>query len=206
MKSFYYVILLLSLIVFSFTSCADNDIRNNGYLCKYLLLYSGPEDYLIEVTDSGVMTIYSGYLNDDFYDKVLYEDRKMTESLYNYKFFKEVCTTETRRLTPAEFERLKKCVSKIEDVKLINPFVQSMWRDIEFHVVIINENKSVFVYIPSEDFSNFLKTLLELTHREWTGHYGRKLRVDYKEHRVHECQVPDSIKKSCWKRIKEWFE
>ena len=205
MKRFYGFI-LLSMMVSLLTTCTNTEKQREGYLCKYLLLYSGPEDYLIEVTDSGVMTISSGYLNDDFYDKVLYEDRKMTESLYDYKFLKEVRTKETRRLTPAEFERLKKCVYKIEDVKLINPFVQSMWRDIEFHVVIINENKSVFVYIPSEDFSNFLKTLLELTHREWTGHYGRELRVDYKEHRVHECQVPDSIKKSCWKRIKEWFE
>lgn len=205
MKRFYGFI-LLSVMVSLLMTCTNTEKQREGYLCKYLLLDSGPEDYLIEVTDSGVMTISSGYLNDDFYDKVLYEDRKMTESLYDYKFLKEVRTKETRRLTPAELERLKKWVYKIEDVKLINPFVQSMWRDIEFHVVIINENKSVFVYIPSEDFSNFLKTLLELTHREWTGHYGRKLRVDYKEHRVHECQVPDSIKKSCWKRIKDWFE
>lgn len=125
------------------TACVDNDRPNNGYLCKYLLLNLGNQegDYLIEVTDSGVMTISSGYLNDDFYDKVLYEDSKMTESLYDYKFLKEVRTKETRRLTPVEFERLKKCVNKIEDVKLINPFVLSMWRDIEFHVVIINENK-----------------------------------------------------------------
>lgn len=190
------------------TACVDNDRPNNGYLCKYLLLnlYNQEGDYLLEVTDSGVMTISSGYLNDDFYDKVLYEDSKMTESLYEYKFLKEVRTKETRRLTPVEFERLKKCVNKIEDVRLVNPFIQSIWLDIEIHIVIINENKSVFVYIPSEDFSEFLKTLLELTHREWKDHYGRELRVDYKEHRVHECQVPDSIKKSCWKRIKDWFE
>ena len=190
------------------TACVDNDRPNNGYLCKYLLLNLGNQegDYLIEVTDSGVMTISSGYLNDDFYDKVLYEDSKMTESLYDYKFLKEVRTKETRRLTPVEFERLKKCVNKIEDVRLVNPFIQSIWLDIVIHIVIINENKSVFVYIPSEDFCEFLKTLLELTHREWKDHYGRELRVDYKEHRVHECQVPDSIKKSCWKRIKDWFE
>ena len=202
----FYVIILLSVIVSLLTTCINNEKQREGYLCKYLLLYSGPEDYLIEVTDSGVMTIYSGYLNDDFYDKVLYEDSKMTESLYDYKFLKEVRTKETRRLTPVEFERLKKCVNKIEDVRLVNPFIQSIWLDIEIHIVIINENKSVFVYIPSEDFSEFLKTLLELTHREWKDHYGRELRVDYKEHRVHECQVPDSIKKSCWKRIKDWFE
>ena len=205
MKRFYGFI-LLSVMVSLLTTCINNEKQREGYLCKYLLLYSGPEDYLIEVTDSGVMTIYSGYLNDDFYDKVLYEDRKMTESLYNYKFFKEVRTKETRRLTPAEFERLKKCVYKIEDVRLVNPFVQGDWKDVHIHIIIINEDKSVFIYVPSEDFSEFLKTLLELTHREWTGHYGRKLRLDYKESLVHECQVPDSIKKSCWKRIKDWFE
>ena len=53
------------------TACVDNDRPNNGYLCKYLLLnlYNQEGDYLIEVTDSGVMTISSGHLNDDFYDR-----------------------------------------------------------------------------------------------------------------------------------------
>lgn len=204
----FYGFILLSVMVLSLTTCIDNDRQNNGYMCRYLLVNLGnlDGDYLIDVTDSGVMTISSGYLNDDFYDKVLYEDSKMTESLYEYKFLKEVRTKETRRLTPVEFERLKKCVNKIEDVRLVNPFIQSIWLDIEIHIVIINENKSVFVYIPSEDFSEFLKTLLELTHREWKDHYGRELRVDYKEHRVHECQVPDSIKNSCWEKVKGWFD
>lgn len=203
MKSFYYFILLLSLIVFSFTSCADNDIRNNGYLCKYLLLDLGLPggDYLIEVTDSGVMTISSGLLSDDFYNKVFREYEKMTEPLYDCKCFKEVCTTETRRLTPAEFERLKKCVSKIENVKLVNPFAISNYNDIYSHMIIINDNKLAFVNIPSEDFSEFLKTLLELTHREWTDRYGRKLRLDYDERWVYE----GHRKKSCWERIKDWF-
>ncbi|MDE6152428.1 MAG: hypothetical protein K2G12_10660 [Prevotella sp.] len=186
----------------------DNDGQNNGYLCKYLLLDLGkPEgDYLFEVTDSGIMTISSGDLNDDFYDKVLYEDSMMEESLYDYNFLKEVRTKDTIRLSSAELERLRNCIYKIKDVKLVNPFVQSIWRDIETHMVIINENKSVFVYIPSEDFSEFLKTLLELTHREWKDHYNSEILLDYKEHRVHECQVPDSIDKSCWQRIKEWFD
>ena len=91
-------------------------------------------------------------------------------------------------------------------MRLVNPFVQSSWKDAEAHIIVVNGNKSVFVMIPSEDFSEFLKTLFELTHREWRDYYGRELRLDYKESLVHECQVPDSIKKYCWKRIKEWFE
>ena len=123
------------------TACVDNDRPNNGYLCKYLLLnlYNQEGDYLIEVTDSGVMTISSGWFSDDFYDKVLYEDKKMTGSLYDCDFFMETLTKETRRLTPAEFERLKSCISKIEDVKLVNPFVEYMWSDVYIHSCLCSD-------------------------------------------------------------------
>ena len=200
----FYGFILLSAMFLSLTTCVDNDIRNNGYLCKYLLLDLGLPggDYLIEVTDSGVMTISSGLLSDDFYNKVFREYEKMTEPLYDCTFFKEVCTKETRRLTPAEFERLKKCVSKIEDVKLVNPFAISNYNDIYSHMIIINDNKLAFVHIPSEDFSDFLKTLLELTHREWKDRYGEEIELDYDERWVYE----GHRNKSCWERIKGWFE
>ena len=203
-----YVFILLSVMVISLTTCIDNDRQNNGYMCRYLLVNLGDldGDYLIDVTDSGVMTISSGRLSDDLYEKILYEDKKMTESLYDYIFFKEVRTKETIKLTPVELGRLRKCISKIENVRLVNPFVQSSWKDAEAHIIVVNGNKSVFVMIPSEDFSEFLKTLFELTHREWRDYYGRELRLDYKESLVHECQVPDSIKKSCWEKVKGWFD
>ena len=207
MKRFYGFI-LLSVMVLSLTTCIDNDRQNNGYMCRYLLVNLGDldGDYLIDVTDSGVMTISSGHLSDDFYEKVLCEDKKMTESLYDYKFFKEVCTTETRKLTPAELGRLRKCISKIKDVRLVNPFVQGMWKDTEAHIIVVNGNKSVFVMIPSEDFSEFLKTIRELTPKEWKKRYERKLSLNYDERWVHKCQRPDSIKKSCWEKVKGWFD
>ena len=203
MKRFYGFILLL-VMVLSLPMCTSTEKQGKGYLCKYFLVGFGKPrgDYLIEVTDSGVMTISSGWFSDDFYDKVLYEDKKMTGSLYDCDFFMETLTKETRRLTPAEFERLKSCISKIEDVKLVNPFVEYMWSDVYIHMILINENKSVFIDVPSEDFSEFLKTLLELTHKEWKNHSGEEIELDYDERWVYE----GHRKKSCWERIKGWFE
>ncbi|MCM1078561.1 MAG: hypothetical protein NC344_09580 [Bacteroidales bacterium] len=205
----YYYFILLSAIALSLTACVDNEKRYKGYLCKYLLIDLGALDcdYLIEVTDSGVMTISSGELRHDFYTKILYEDEKMTESLYTYPYLETINSKDTVKLTQAELVRLKKSISKITDVKLINPFIQSGWKDTFANMVIINGNKSVFVYIPSEEFSEFLTTIMELTRKEWKDHYGIRLSFDYNEKWVHECQRKKRIRcVSCWERIKERFD
>lgn len=204
----FYGFILLSAMLLSLTTCVDNDKQDGGYICKYFLLRNGEYDsnYLIEVTDSGIMTFSVGPRSEDLYDKILYEDVEMTESLYEYRFLKEVKDKETTRLTHTQLERLKRCISKLKNVKLSNPFVQGSWKDCDYHIVVINENKYAFVDIPSNDFSELLKTLREFTHKEWIDHFGVKMTFDYDERYVHDCQRPDSIKKSCWERIKGWFD
>ncbi len=205
MKNVYVFLLIVTVLLL--ITC-ENKEQENSYLCKCLLIDLGDldRDYLIEVTYNGIMVISSGEFSDDFHDKVLYEDEKMTKSLYNYEFFKKVDTKDTVRLAHEAVEKLKECISKIKNVKLINPFVQGNWKDARAHMIIINDNKYVFVYVPSENFSEFLKTLFELTHREWKDRYGREIRLDYDERWVHKCQRPDSIKISCWEKVKGWFD
>lgn len=70
----FYGFILLSAMLLSLTTCVDNDKQDGGYICKYFLLRNGEYDsnYLIEVTDSGIMTFSIGPRSADLYDKILW--------------------------------------------------------------------------------------------------------------------------------------
>ena len=191
-------------MVLSLTTCTNNNKQGDGYLCRYFIASHGMMryNYLIEVTDSGVMTISSGDVSDDVETKMIDEDEKMTETFSDYKFLKNVHSKDTVILTHSELERLRKCIDKIADVKLINPFVEYMWTEYTAHIIIINEKKMVFESVPSEDFGEFLTTLTELTRRELKDSDGYDINFDYDEDWVYE----GHRQKSCWERVKEWFE
>ena len=118
MKRIFGFILLL-VMVLSLTMCTNTEKQGDRYLCRYFIVSHGMMryNYLIEVTDSGVMTISSGDVSDDVETKIIEEEEKMTESLSDYKFLKNVHSKDTVRLTHSELERLRKCIDKIADVK-----------------------------------------------------------------------------------------
>ena len=110
MKRFYGFI-LLSVMVLSLTTCTNNNKQGDRY---FIFSYGMMRyNYLIEVTDSGVMTISSGDVSDDVETKIIEEEEKMTESLSDYKFLKNIHSKDTVRLTHSELERLRKCIDKI---------------------------------------------------------------------------------------------
>lgn len=204
MKRIFGFILLLVMVLL-LTTCTNNNKQGDRYLCRYFIFSYGMMryNYLIEVTDSGVMTISSGDVSDDVETKIIEEEEeKMTESLSDYKFLKNVHSKDTVRLTHSELERLRKCIDKIADVKLINPFVEYMWTEYTAHIIIINENKLVFQNAPSEDFGDFLTTLTGVTRREFKDADGYDIEFGYDERWVYE----GHRNKSCWERIKGWFE
>ncbi len=199
-KNFIYIVLLS--VACTIASCDRHEKIGNGILCKCLLIRLGTftENYLIEVTNDSIIRVSSGMLGLDFDGKILYEDYKLKEKLSDFKFFKEVRMQEEKKLQPEEFDTIKACISDIEDIKLVNPFVQSNYYDTWAAVIIVGEKKFVFVKIPYEELRIFLKTIMSFSPVE--------LKKEYGQNKVFENRIKKKVqpyKKNTWNKIKDWF-
>lgn len=199
-RNFIYIVFMS--IVCIITSCDRQMEIGNGFLCKCLLIRLGSldENYLIEVTNDSIIKVSSGMLGSDFDHEVLYEDYKLKGKLSDFKFFKEVRMQIEKKLQPEEFDTLKACISDIEDIKWVNPFVQSNYYDTWAAVIIVGEKKFVFVKIPYEELRIFLKTIMSFSPVELKKEDGQNKVF---ENRIKKKKQP--YKKDTWNKIKSWF-
>lgn len=198
-KNIYIVLLSIACII---ASCGRQAKIEDGILCKCLLIRLGSpdENYLIEVTNDSIIRVSSGMLGLDFYREVLYEDYKLKGKLSDFKFFKEVRMQKEEKLQPEEIDTLKACISDIEDIKWVNPFIQSNWHDAWAAIIIVGEKKFVFVDIPYDEFRIFLKTIMSFSPVE--------LKKEDGQNKVFENAIKrekQPYKKDTWNKIKSWF-
>lgn len=207
MKKYIISIALLSIICI-FTYYSRHTKTENDILCRCLFIYlsSYDDNYLLEVTKDSIVKVSSGRINFDFYPEILYEDRKLKGKLSDFKFFEKVTMQKEKKLKAEEFDTLKACVSDIKDINnLVNPFIQSNWKDSWAAVIIVGEKKYVFVFIPTPELKVFMDKIMSLSPVEMRDeYYQRELKFSYiYDHPYYIKSQP--FKKTVWERIKEWF-
>ncbi len=198
-NNIYIVLLSIACII---ASCGRQAKIEDGILCKCLLasVDRPTKNYLIEVTSDSIIRVSSGMLGLDFYREVLYEDYKLKGKLSDFKFFKEVRMQKEEKLQPEEIDTLKACISDIEDIKWVNPFIQSNWHDAWAAIIIVGEKKFVFVDIPYDEFRIFLKQIMEISPVELKDENGYDV---FFPHTLEKKIQP--YKKDAWNKIKSWF-
>lgn len=207
---------VLLFVVCCYTSCKKHEPSEDGILCRYILidgrLGHRYKNFLIEVTDSGLMKVSMGLLRDEFYDEILYEDSVMNGKLSEYSFFLEVDDTKQRQLTATELEQVKVCVAKTENLEPCNVFIEMGFKDAFEIVAIIGERKYAYVDVPYEELTTLLNVLLDLSPVDIRKDYDLPLEFTTVEEALkrgdffHESYLNNVRKKTWWERTKEWFE
>ena len=207
MKKYLIYIVLLSIVCIA--SCDRRMRKENDILCKCLLTRLGTpvDNYLIEITNDGIIRVSSGKLGPHFYGEILYEGHELKGNLSDFNFFEEVRMQKEKKLRPEEFNKLKECISDIEDIdNLVNPFIQSNWHDTWAAVIIVGEKKYVFVHIPNPELKKFLNTIMAMSPVELKDeHYNTNISFSYIDDDPSYIET-QPYKKTLWDRVKDWFD